>query len=52
MLDARMFFFFAAALILAGKSNQPARAIIKWSLASRIKTFCDHAASLCELVFD
>jgi hypothetical protein len=50
MLNARMFFFFAAALILAGKSNQPARAIIKWSLASWIKTFRNHAASLCELV--
>jgi hypothetical protein len=50
MLDAQMILFTAALLILAGKSNQPARAIIKRSLASRIKTFGYHAASRCVLV--
>jgi hypothetical protein len=30
---------------LSGKSNQPASTIIKWSLASRIETFCNHAVS-------
>jgi hypothetical protein len=46
MLDVHMSFPVFLIRRFSGKSNQPASTIVKWSLAGRIETFCNHAASL------
>jgi hypothetical protein len=52
VLNEPMAFFVIVICGLSGKSNQATRTIIKWSLASWIKTFCNHAApfSLSDLI--